>query len=219
MLSTCNRAEIYAVAGPEAPDAGRALLRRVPRAAARAPRRAPLRPARRRSRAAPLPRRRRPRLAGGRRAADPRPGEGGLHRRPAIAAHRGADQPAVPHRVRRRQARAHARPASSEGAVSVSYAAIALAQEDLRRPHRPQRADPRRRRDGEADRHAPQGAAGPPDHHRQPHAGRGGTLAPAARRPGRALERARPRARRRRHRHHRHRRGRAGADARHASPT
>ena len=42
-----------------------------------------------------------------------------------------------------------------EGAVSVSYAAIALAQEDLRRAQRPQRADPRRRRDGEADRHPP----------------------------------------------------------------
>ena len=54
-----------------------------------------------------------------------------------------------------------------EGAVSVSYAAIALARKIFGDLHRPQRADPRRRRDGEAHRRAPPGAAGPADHDRR----------------------------------------------------
>ena len=88
VLSTCNRAEIYAVAGPDGPRRHGALLRRVSRAAAGAADRAPVRAARRGSRAASVPRRRRPRLAGRRRAADPRAGQGGLLRRQRPRLHR-----------------------------------------------------------------------------------------------------------------------------------
>ena len=58
-----------------------------------------------------------------------------------------------------------------EGAVSVSYAAIALAKKIFGDLTGLNVADSRRRRDGQADRHPPAGAAGQADHHREPHAG------------------------------------------------
>ncbi len=61
-----------------------------------------------------------------------------------------------------------------EGAVSVSYAAIALARKIFGDLSGLSVAHPRRRRDGEADRRAPAGAAGQADHHREPDAGVGG---------------------------------------------
>ena len=55
-----------------------------------------------------------------------------------------------------------------EGAVSVSYAAIALAQKIFGAPEGAERAHPRRRRDGEAHRGPPAGAAGEGDRDREP---------------------------------------------------
>ena len=102
------------------------LSRRAAGALAELPRRATAAP----DAALPsVPRRGRPRLAGRRRAADPRAGEGRLRLGgERSAGDRRADQPPVPLGVRRRQARAQRRPASAKGAVSVSYAAIALAK-------------------------------------------------------------------------------------------
>ena len=83
----------------------------------------------------------------------------------------------------------------AEGAVSVSYAAIELAQQDLRRPLRPERPHPRRRRDGRAHGRPPARAARARDHDRQPDAGVGREPGAAARRPRRAVARSAPRAR------------------------
>ena len=224
MLSTCNRAEIYAAGDTEA--TAEALeqffsdYHGVPHAqiaehlytrkgcGCGAP---------------PVPRRRRPRLAGRRRAADPRPGEGSvLHgHRPAL--HRRAHQPAVPRGVRGRQARAHRHRPRRRRRVGQLRRHRA-GEEDFRRPQGLERPDPRRRRDGQAHRRAPAGAAGATR-----------SRSPAARcRPRRisrrtsagiavAVDRARPGARGRRHRRHRDRRDRARADARahrrdHAAP-
>ncbi len=105
-----------------------------------------------RRRAPSVPRRRRPRLAGRRRAADSRPGEGRAHRRD-----RRPDRPArcstacftrsfaVGKRVRTETG-------LGSGAVSVSYAAVALARKIFGDLERPQRRRDRRRRDGQADR-------------------------------------------------------------------
>ena len=74
---------------------------------------------------------------------------------------RRADESAVHRRLLGRQARAHrdrTRRRSGIGQLRGDRAG----EEDLRRPQRPRRADPRRRRDGQADRRAPAGAARQP---------------------------------------------------------
>ena len=97
VLSTCNRAEIYAVGESDAAaDAITRLLLRVPRPRAGAAGRAPLLPSRRRRGAPPVPGRRGPRLARRRRAADPRAGEDGLRDGERPALHRHGHAPAVP---------------------------------------------------------------------------------------------------------------------------
>ena len=93
-----------------------------------ADRRASLRPARRRRRAAPVPRRRRPRFARRRRAADPRPGQGGLHASPATGSYTGALHNRLFHSAFAAGKRVRSETGLGEGAVSVSYAAIALAR-------------------------------------------------------------------------------------------
>ena len=168
--STCNRAEIYAVADSRR---GRRVLRRfiseyngVPWDAL-APHVVIYRGAR--GRRPPVPRRRRPRLAGRRRAADPRPGQGRLRDGDRAEVHRRADQPAVHSafsvgkRVRTRD-----RPRRRRGLGQLR--GDRAGEEDLRRPQGPERADPRRRRDGQAHRRAPAGAARQADHDREPHA-------------------------------------------------
>jgi glutamyl-tRNA reductase len=86
-------------------------------------------------------------------------------------------------------------------------------EEDLRGPEGAQRPDARRRRDGEADRHSPASAAREADHDREPHAVDGAEL--AARLGGTAVAVGWLDTRcRRRHRRHRDRRVRTGADAR-----
>ena len=154
MLSTCNRAEIYAVAES-------ATRRRRDRRGSSASitswisrsrcRRAPLRAA-----AAPTPRATcsasppaSTRWSSASRRSSARSRR--PTRAPATAVHRAAAQPAVPLRVHRRQARAHGnRPRRRRGVGQLR--GDRAGPEDLRRPGRPQRADPRRRRDGEAHR-------------------------------------------------------------------
>ena len=153
-----------------------------------------------------------PRLAGRRRAADPRPGEGGLHdgQRPAV--HRAPSQPAVPLLVRDRQARADGNRPRRRCRVGQLRGDRA-GEEDLRQAVRPRRADPRRRRDGRADGDPSARPAGTPDDDREPHAGVGRTAGRRARGDGGAVDVSRRGARHGGHRGHRHRRVRRGADA------
>ena len=93
----------------------RPVLQRIP--PARAPRdgRPPLHAERRRRGAPSVQGRGRARLAGRRRAADPRPGQGGVHDRERPAVHRPTPQPAVPLVVRRSASASAARPGSAKG--------------------------------------------------------------------------------------------------------
>ena len=208
VLSTCNRSEIYVAS--DDPARARAGTDRVPR---QLPQPAAPRPSKPHvfvrtdedGRAAPVPRGGRARFAGRRRAADPRPGQGrvpGGRRRGSASARcsRGCSTP------RSASASACARkPALGEGAVSVGFAAVALARKifgrlDGRRvlvvgageistltAQHLRVAGRRRHRDHQPDRRARRRARG-----------RGG-------RPRHPLGRAARRAGRGRHRHHRHR--------------
>ena len=108
IVSTCNRVELYAGVDDDGGARGAAALPdRRARAAARACARTSTRTTGNEALAPPVPRRLVARLDGGRRVADPRPGQGGVRRRArrgharAGAAARGAA------RVRAGQARAH----------------------------------------------------------------------------------------------------------------
>ena len=130
ILSTCNRVEVYGVA--EVP--GEARARRSPTLcrhrglAWRDARAAALHRHRRRGRAPRLPRRGEPRLDGGRRAADPRPGEGRLRAGPGARDRGPRPARAVQPGVQRRPSGCAPRPRSARHAVSVSFAAVELAQ-------------------------------------------------------------------------------------------
>ena len=95
--------------------------------------RAPLRAPRAGRRAASLSRRRRARFAGRRRAADSRPGQGGLRRRERRTVHRRAHQPVVSFGVRRRQARAIGDRARRRGRLG-QLRRDCPRQKDFRRP-------------------------------------------------------------------------------------
>ena len=107
-----------------------------------------------RRRAAPVPRRRRPRLARRRRAADSRPGQGRAHGRRRRARPSGPCSTGCSTRRSPSASACAPKPASASGAVSVSFAAVALARKifgDLKGRSVARR---RRRRDGQADRAA-----------------------------------------------------------------
>ena len=128
VLSTCNRAEIYAVAGPEGPDAvARFFAEYHELPLARLSEHLYVRRGDG-SRAPSVPGRRRPRLAGRRRAADPRAGEDRLRRRQRSAATPRRSTNRLFHTAFGVGKRVRRETGLSEGAVSVSYAAIALAR-------------------------------------------------------------------------------------------
>ena len=108
IVSTCNRVELYV--GCDEPESGARGHPAVSLGVSRHPRRsagaASLREDRAGSGDAPVSRGGRPRLARHGRAADARPGEGGVRRRVANGLHGPAAEQAVPFGVCRRQARA-----------------------------------------------------------------------------------------------------------------
>ncbi len=191
----------------------RALHRGVPRTAVGIDRAAYLQPARRGCGASSVQSRRRPGFARGRRAADSRAGQGRLRRSQRRQAHGCPHESAVQYSVYGGQARAHRNGTWRRRRVRQLCGDCA-GKEDLPRPQGLERPDPRRRRDGGADRRAPAGTAGQADHDRQPDAHQRRGARDAARRTRGFVEQPLRRARLRRHRRHRHRRNRARADAR-----
>ncbi len=210
ILSTCNRAEIYAVAGPEAPDAmGRFFADYHQMPLARLSEHLYVR------RGADAARHLFRVAAGLDSLVVGEPQILGQVKAAYAAASDSGYTAAVTnrlfhYRVRRRQARAQRdRPGRRRGVGQLRRHRPRA--QDLRQSQRPARGDPRRRRDGQADRAAPEGPGRPPDHHRQPHAERRGRPGPRARRARRAVGRHARRDRPGRHHHHRHRGGRSGA--------
>ena len=148
-LSTCNRAELY-VACDEVGGARADLVtlrQRVPRRRPADARAARLRRRRSRRRAASVPRRRRPRLARRRRAADSRPGEGRAHGRRPTRRRPGPVLNRLFHSSFAVGKRVRTETGLGSGAVSVSYAAVALARKifgDLDGPQRRSSSAPAR---------------------------------------------------------------------------
>ena len=169
VLSTCNRSEIYVASDdPARARAGDLIefLGSYHSLPAEAFEGARLRPHRRRRLAAPVPRGGGARFAGRRRAADPRPGQGRVPGGRGAAVRRPGADAALPHLVRRRQARAlgnRARRGRDFGGLCRRGAGA----QDLRPSRRARRARGRRRRDQHAHRPAPAGA-GRGRHRRSP---------------------------------------------------
>ena len=190
----------------------RQILQRVPSAGSSGDSRAPVYAEWRRGRAPSLSRGGRTRFPGRRRTADPGTGEVRLHRGERPAAHRLDPQQALPLLVRRREA-CPFRDRSRRRRRLGQLRGHRVGEEDFRQALRPWSADPRRRRNGQAHGHSPEGAAGPADDDREPHVDGGRRPRRAARRKGRPLDGSRSRAHVRGHRRNCDRRDRAGADA------
>ena len=172
MLSTCNRAEIYAVGDTDATRRRRrALLQRVSQAAARSGRANTCTFAAARMRrgtcSASPPGSTRWSSASRRFSARSRRAYSTAS---DLALHRHADQSAVPLGVRRGQARARGNRPWRRGGVG-QLCGDRAGEEDLRAPEGAERAHPRRRRDGQAHRRPPAGAAGQGDRDREPDVG------------------------------------------------
>ena len=156
VLSTCNRAELYVGVRRPRGDARDlvALRQRVPRHRSADSRAARLRRRRPRVGAPSLPRRRRPRFAGRRRAADSRTGQGSAHGRRATAHTVGPVLNRLFHSSFAVGKRVRTETGLGAGAVSVSFAAVALARKIFGDLDGRSVAGHRRRRDGQAHRAA-----------------------------------------------------------------
>ena len=180
ILSTCNRTELYCSA--EAPQAAAAWLAALPPPGAGRDRALPLHAAAGPGGAARVPRGRGPRLDGARRAADPRPDEGGGARgrsRRARSAPCCTSCSSAPSRWRRKCA---PRPRSARSSVSMAAAAVKLAERIFPTLADQKRAVHRRGRNDRAVRDALRRAAPGADDGRQPHArARAGAGAPLRR--------------------------------------
>ena len=131
ILSTCNRTEVYTVTVE--PEEASALVRRVRRrlprpSTMRGARGGVSRPGRRRRRAPPVPGRRRPRLDDRRRVSDTRPGAFRLLPQSSAAGTLSAPLSRLFHRAIRAGRRVREETGVGRNALSVSFAAVRLAQ-------------------------------------------------------------------------------------------